>query len=144
MGQPIRFPDQDGDLNCGYFARAFVEEFIGAQQVVCYDQGARSYDRIVARCFVGTNWPTIQTDIGAFAIYSGWAVPTKHAGTLFKLRYLSEYMSANTARRGAWNGTSARPAVWRATKGDRVARIMILSIATVFNRAMSASGVQAV
>lgn len=114
MGQPISFLDQEGELNCGYFARAFVEEFIGKQKVVCYDQGARSYERIVARCFVGTSWPTMQTDIGAFAIYSGWAVPTEHAGDLFKVRYLMEYMTAKMSRRGAWNGSSVLPEVWRA------------------------------
>ncbi|SCZ73542.1 Endonuclease YncB, thermonuclease family [Epibacterium ulvae] len=117
IGQPIQFPDQDGELNCGYFARAFVKEFIGNQEVVCFDQGVRSYDRIVARCFVDAAWPTMQTDIGAFAIYSGWAVPTEHAGDLFKMRYLMEYMSAQLARRGAWNGSSVLPAVWRAANG---------------------------
>ncbi|MBQ4825673.1 thermonuclease family protein [Leisingera sp. HS039] len=105
MGQPIRFPDQEGQLNCGYFARAFVEDFIGGQKVTCYDQGARSYERIVARCFVGVGWPSMEADIGAFAIYSGWAVPTEHAGALFKARYLMEYMMARTARRGAALGT---------------------------------------
>ncbi|MFV1761493.1 thermonuclease family protein [Phaeobacter sp. A90a-4k] len=117
MGQPIRFADHDGELNCGYYARAFVEKFIGNREVICFDQGARSYNRIVARCFVGTGWPTMQTDIGAFAIYSGWAVPTDHGGDLFKLRYLLDYMSAKLARRGAWNGSSALPAVWRAAHG---------------------------
>lgn len=114
MGQPIKFPDQEGELNCGYFARAFVEEFIGGQKVTCYDQGARSYERIVARCFVGDGWPSMETDIGAFAIYSGWAVPTEHAGALFHARYLMEYMIARAARRGTWNGLSVLPSVWRA------------------------------
>lgn len=117
MGQPITFPDHEGELNCGYYARAFVAEFIGNQEVMCFDQGARSHDRIVARCFVGTSWPTMQTDIGGFAIYTGWAVPTEHAGDMFKLRYMMEYMTAKMARRGAWNGSSALPAVWRAANG---------------------------
>lgn len=115
MGQPIQFPDQEGELNCGYFARAFVEEFIGDQEVTCYDQGARSYERIVARCFVGGSWPWMQTDIGAFAIYSGWAVPTEHDGSMFQARYLMEYMIARAARRGTWNGSSVLPSVWRAS-----------------------------
>ncbi|WP_120632590.1 thermonuclease family protein [Ruegeria sp. EL01] len=117
MGQPISFPDQEGELNCGYFARAFIEDFIAGQQIVCYDQGGRSYDRIVARCFAGAGWPTMRTDIGGFAIYSGWAVPTKHAGDLFRARYLLEYMLAKLAWRGAWNGSSVHPEVWRAANG---------------------------
>lgn len=115
MGQSIQFPDQEGELNCGYFARAFIEEFVADQEVTCYAQGARSYERIVARCFVGGGWPSMETDVGAFAIYSGWAVPTEHAGAMFQARYLMEYMMARAAQRGTWNGSSVLPSVWRAT-----------------------------
>ena len=58
----------------------------------------------------------MQVDIGGFAIYSGWAVPTDHVGDLFKARYLMEYLLAKLTKRGAWNGSSVLPEVWRATE----------------------------
>lgn len=70
----------------------------------------------MARCFVDDGWPTMTDDIGAFAIHSGWAVPTDHAGELIMARYLMEYVFAKAARRGAWNGSTVFPEVWRGNR----------------------------
>ncbi len=120
MGQPIEFAGEPNTLNCGYYAMRFVERFIADHQVVCYDQGSRSYGRIVARCFRYTDGTrrSIHDDIGAFVLRSGWAVSTDHAEGLFALRYYYEELMAKTSLRGAWNGTTMTPAEWRQAKSQ--------------------------
>ena len=119
LGQPISFEDYEEPLDCGYFARAFVKRYIADNDVVCYDQGSRSYGRIVARCFlvIGRNPASIENDIGAFALFSGWAVSTNHARGMFAARYQFEETMAKIASRGAWRGTMQTPAEWRRTHG---------------------------
>lgn len=118
MGQPIDFAEEAETLDCGFYAKRFVENFIGADKVVCYDQGTRSYDRIVARCFrfSGQSTRSIDDDIGAFALRSGWAVSTDHAEGLFAFRYFYEELMAKASLRGTWNGQSMTPDEWRQIK----------------------------
>lgn len=111
LGQPVLLRGDKEPVDCGYYARAFVERFIGDDQVICYDQGPRSYGRIVARCFSGT--VEAPNDIGAFAIRSGWAEPTSHAGLLYGVKYVFEHYAAKAFRRGAQNGTYENSAAWR-------------------------------
>lgn len=115
MGQPINFANEKDTLNCGYYALRFLELFIGDHQVVCYDQGYESYNRIVARCFRYTHKErrSIQDDIGAFALRSGWAISTNHAEGLYAFRYFYEELIAKVSLRGAWNGQTMTPAEWR-------------------------------
>lgn len=115
MGQPIEFADQADTLDCGFYAKSFVERFIDDEQVVCHDQGTRSYDRIVARCFVAgsSTRRSIKNDIGAFALHSGWAVATDHAKSMCAFRYIYEELAAKATSRGAWNGRTMTPAEWR-------------------------------
>lgn len=112
MGQPIDFVEEPETLDCGYYAKKFMEQFIADDQIICYDQGSRSYERVVARCFRhnGTNQRLIEDDLGAFALRSGWAVSTDHAEGMFAFRYFYEELIAKTSLRGAWNGTSITPA----------------------------------
>lgn len=112
IGQPIEFTGQSDTLDCGFYAKSFVEQFIDDELVICHDQGERSYDRIVARCFVagsGTRC-SIKNDIGAFALHSGWAVATDHANGMYAFRYIYEELAAKATSRGAWNGRIMNPA----------------------------------
>ncbi|WP_227272009.1 thermonuclease family protein [Roseobacter weihaiensis] len=106
MGQPITFDGYEQPLDCGFFAKSFVERFIQDYHVICHDQGSRSYGRIVARCFVnaGQDYTSIDNDIGAFAVMSGWATVTDHATGLFAARYIYEETLAQVSGRGAWRG----------------------------------------
>ena len=115
MGQPIDFSEEPEKLDCGYYAMKFMEQFIADAPVICYDQGSRSYGRVVARCFrhSGTSRRSINDDIGAFALRSGWAVSTDHAEGMFAFRYFYEELIAKTSLGGAWNGTSMSPSEWR-------------------------------
>ena len=116
MGQPIDFEGDAKPLDCGFYAKSFVEQFIGENKVICYDQGTKSYDRIVARCFLAVEdgvGPSIENDIGAFALHSGWAVATEHAKGMFAFRYIYEELAAKVSLRGAWNGRTMKPIEWR-------------------------------
>lgn len=118
MGQPIDFNNEPTSLDCGYYAKSFVVDFIGDGQVVCHDQGSRSYGRIVARCFRSNQGSgrSIDDDIGAFALHSGWAVVTEYAKVLYAFRYWLEELVAKVSLRGAWNGETMTPTEWR-TRG---------------------------
>lgn len=120
MGQPIRYEEYAAPLDCGAYAKAFVERFIGTHPVVCYDQGGHSYGRIVARCFLDIpgRGHTMKTDIGAFALRSGWAFPS-HPHPAFGARYALEHLRAMIARAGALAGRLDKPRDWRRT-GRRV------------------------
>ena len=112
-GQPATFPDLQEPINCGEFASAFVARFISDNEVVCYDQGQRTYGRIVARCFLNNGWPTTKNDIGAFALKAGWAFPTDHATISYALAYQVIYFKARLKRNGFWNGHVEKPEIWR-------------------------------
>lgn len=113
MGQPARFADFPNPLDCGAYATEFVRRFIGANDVICYDRGQRSYERLVARCYIDTGKTGVSEDIGAFAIRSGWAVPTDHAGFDFGLAYYMLFGEAKLRRNGMWNAEVENPTTWR-------------------------------
>lgn len=112
-GQPAKFPGYAEPINCGEYASAFVSRFIGKSEVVCYDLGQRTYGRIVARCFLDEGWPTLRNDIGAFALESGWALPTDHATISYAIAYQFKSFSARLKKNGFWNGEVENPASWR-------------------------------
>lgn len=114
IGQPVTFSEYSTPLDCGIYAREFLVRFINGRDVVCFDQGSRSYGRIVARCFVETEDQerSIDTDLGAFILSSGWAFPEQGEPS-FAARYAWEHFVALVERRGALNGELIRPADWR-------------------------------
>lgn len=114
MGQPIKFREYNGPLDCGLYAKQVLTNFISNNNVVCFDEGIMSYGRWIARCFIETpsKTYTIDEDIGAFMIKSGWALPYHNEG-FTSSRYTMEYLLALLARNGIHNGSYTNPAIWR-------------------------------
>lgn len=56
----------------GQNAKTKLAKIIGHHEVSCADTGQRSYDRVVARCFIG------RTDLSAIMITQGLAKPYCH------------------------------------------------------------------
>jgi len=79
------------DTSEGQAARRHLVQLIGRSSVRCVDTGQRSYDRIVARCFVG------HADLAEQMVADGWAAdwPRFSRGA-----YAAAERRARLARRG--------------------------------------------
>lgn len=93
---------------CGRRAAQALADYIGRNTVVCQAQGARSYDRIVARCFVKGG-----EDLASYMVREGYAL----AWTQYSMQYLGDQAAAKAARKGAWAGSFIEP--WRYRRGDK-------------------------
>lgn len=89
---------------CGREARAALEKLAGPEPLDCELSAKDAYQRTLASCRTRPFPDGI--DIGAEMVRQGWAVATGD-------NYLVEESDAQTARRGIWQGSFARPADWR-------------------------------
>lgn len=89
---------------CGQRAAQALADFIGRSTVVCKPQGARSYDRIVARCYLNG-----RDDLASYMVQQGHAL----AWTLYSMDYLGDMQEAKSRRRGAWVSTFVEPWTYR-------------------------------
>jgi endonuclease YncB( thermonuclease family) len=91
--QGIQAPEMDTAE--GQEARRQLIALIGRAEVRCVDSGQRSYDRIVARCFIGRD------DVAGLLVARGWARDWPR----FSGR---RYAAAEAAARGAGRGLHSR------------------------------------
>lgn len=89
---------------CGQRAAQALADFVGRKTVVCRPQGARSYDRIVARCYLDGRY-----DLAQHMVRNGHAL----AWTLYSMDYLGDMEQAKAERRGAWVSTFVEPWTYR-------------------------------
>ena len=116
-GQSVRIhgidtPEQDQTcltaqgvaFSCGAVATQAMTQLIGGRSVTCQGRDRDVYQRVVAKCYVGSQ------DLGAALVASGYA-------TAFE-RYSRDYVAleraAQAARVGFWSGTMQAPAAHRA------------------------------
>ena len=88
----------------GQRAAQALADFIGRSTVVCKPQGARSYDRMVARCYLNG-----RDDLASYMVQQGHAL----AWTLYSMDYLGDMQEAKSRRRGAWVSTFVEPWTYR-------------------------------
>lgn len=130
QGQRIRLhgidaPEKDqtctrksSPYHCGAVSMVRLEELIGDRLVTCTPNGKRSYDRVIARCFVDLSTgtagrPHAHMDLGGWMVRNGYAVAyVKYSGD-----YVPQETVARGARLGLWSGTFVQPSEWR--KGAR-------------------------
>ena len=90
---------------CGRRAAFALADHIGERTVTCEPTGKRSWDRLVARCFLA------REDLAAWLVREGWAV----AEPRFSTEYLPQEDDARHALRGLWQGRFTKP--WECRKG---------------------------
>lgn len=88
-----------GRWPCGRAARDRLARLLATGPVECRPEDRDRYDRLLARCSIGSD------DIGAVLVAEGLAVS---AGD-----YWPEEQAARKAGRGIWAGTFERPGDWR-------------------------------
>ncbi len=95
--------------HCGEEARAKLRSIVaGVDEVRCVVRG-RSYDRVVGRCFVGSE------DIGEALVVGGLAVEdARYSGGAYGVREAEARMGAM----GMWRGCFTEPRRWRARQRD--------------------------
>jgi len=101
---------RDGDrrkYRCGQLAANALDGFIAGRTVMCQPKG-KSYDRIVAVCFVG------EQDLAEWMVFHGFAV----AEPTYGLAYVAVEAEAKAAGRGLWRGEFVLPKLHR--KGQRL------------------------
>lgn len=81
----------------GAASRAFLEQLVSGMELRCVDLGQRSYDRVVARCYL----PGDQ-DLGSAMVAAGWAFdwPTYSHGA-----YRALELQARVFRRGIFSAS---------------------------------------
>jgi endonuclease YncB( thermonuclease family) len=88
---------------CGQRAALALSDYLGARTVECRKESVDQWQRVVARCAVGTE------DVGAYMVREGWAIAYR--------KYSTEYArlegEAQAARRRLWAGTFQQPEEWR-------------------------------
>lgn len=89
---------------CGRRAAQALADYIGRETVVCTPQGARSYDRIVARCYRNG-----RDDLASYMVREGLALDWVQ----YSMQYLGEQSQAKAAGKGAWSGTFIEPWTYR-------------------------------
>lgn len=93
-----------GRWPCGRRAAQALADYIGRNTVVCQPQGARSYDRIVARCYING-----RDDLASYMVREGYAL----AWTQYSMQYLPDQATAKNAGKGAWSGAFIEPWTYR-------------------------------
>ncbi len=92
------------DYRCGAEASAALVRFVAGSPVECAGRTADRYGRLLAVCQAGGR------DLGAAMVEAGWALAFGD--------YEAQEREARLARSGAWAGTFAAPADWRAGRGE--------------------------
>ena len=99
-----QFCEADGKrYHCGQQAALALADHIGQRTVSCERAGRRSYNRVVAVCYVGGE------DLSGWLTLQGWAVSDRR----YSLDYVDEEEAARAGGRGLWRGSFAVPWEWR-------------------------------
>jgi endonuclease YncB( thermonuclease family) len=89
--------------SCGIAARDALEKRFGGKEWTCQTNGRKTYERLLATCFVG------QENINQWLVREGWAMSFIH----YSHRYDSEEAVARSACAGLWAGSFHAPWDWR-------------------------------
>ncbi len=91
----IDAPDRGKDPQSAFYldAKNALSVFVGHNSVSCQPTGDKSYDRIVAKCFLG------KIDLSAFMVENGWAVDWPKFS---KGDYADEMLLAKQKKLGVW------------------------------------------
>ena len=91
----IDAPDKGKDPQSAFYTEAknALTMYIGQQKISCQTTGDKSYDRLVAKCFLG------KTDLAAFMVENGWAVDWPKFS---KGDYADEMQKAQQQKLGIW------------------------------------------
>lgn len=95
-----------GDYACGTEARNALANLSAGRRLSCAGRTTDRYGRLLAVCSAGN------TDLNAALVSGGWALA--YGG------YEAEERQARASKRGAWAGSFADPADWRAARGGPV------------------------
>ncbi len=92
------------DWYAGRDAKRAVASLLADRTVICEDTKARSYRRVIGRCFLDGQ------DLGELIVGLGWAYdyPKYSDG-----RYQASEAEARASGRGVWRGECQRPWDWR-------------------------------
>lgn len=96
------------EYRCGAAARDALRRLVSGGGVSCEGWRRDRYGRLLTVCRRGGD------DLNARLVAEGWAVAYG--------AYEAQQHAARAARRGLWAGDFARPADWRAERGDAVER----------------------
>lgn len=89
---------------CGQDALKALKEFLGNQQIACYEKGLDAQRRPLAQCFAGS------LDLGRWQARNGWAMAVRSVST----SYVSTEIDAKYRRVGIWRDSSVEaPWEWR-------------------------------
>ncbi|WP_425040835.1 thermonuclease family protein [Primorskyibacter sp. S187A] len=102
----------EGYFRCGEAMRLALARDLARRDVVCLDRGARSYDRVVAQCFIGGE------DLGAYLISQGRARAHPKYATA---AYLALERRASSAGHGLWAFQMTAPWEHRAAQRAQAA-----------------------
>lgn len=94
------------DYACGAEARNAMANLIAGRVLSCAGRTTDRYGRLLAVCSAGG------TDLNAALVEAGWAIAYGD--------YEAGERQARAAKRGAWAGSFADPADWRAARGGPV------------------------
>ncbi|HMS44222.1 MAG TPA: thermonuclease family protein [Alphaproteobacteria bacterium] len=91
----IDAPDKGKDPQSVFYtdSKNALSVFIGQHKISCQPTGDKSYDRIVAKCFMG------KTDLAAYMVLNGWAVDWPKFS---KGDYADEMLKAQQQKLGVW------------------------------------------
>jgi len=89
---------------CGRRAAFALSDYIKDSTISCRPTGKKSYERIVARCFKGTDG-----DLGRYQVQQGWAL----AATAFSTDYVKDQDLARAKLAGAWSSIFMPPWQYR-------------------------------
>lgn len=85
-----------------------LERLLGSAEVVCVPVDPPSFNRMVARCWVGG------TEIGGWMVWAGWAMVSERYNRVAEYhRFQAE---ARAERRGLWSSRFMHPEDWRASR----------------------------
>lgn len=91
---------------CGEQATEALIRLLAGQPTECTEVTKDRYQRIVARCQVGS------IDIGGWMVEHGWAIAYRKYST----EYVKAEQNARNEKAGIWAGTFLRPQDWRRNK----------------------------
>ena len=94
---------------CGQKAALALADWLGDRPVSCRPKGQDRYQRVLARCFVGTE------DVQAWLVLNGWAL----AYRIYSKDYVAAEEVAQSRKAGLWQGDFVSPWDWREGHGTK-------------------------
>jgi endonuclease YncB( thermonuclease family) len=91
------------EYRCAEQATRALTALLAGRTTECIEVTRDRYQRIVARCHVGS------IDIGGWMVEHGWAIAYRR----YSLDYVEAEMRARSEKAGLWAGTFVEPEAWR-------------------------------